>query len=188
MSPRASTCRGARREPDRHGRLLRPRGEREPDRRGAAPVPGGPGDRDQGRPRRTGPGEWPRDARPERLKEGCEGSLRRLRSSASTCTSCTRPTRRCRSRSRSARSRSCRTRARSATSASRTSRSSELERARALVDVVTVQNRYNLADRHSEDVLEVCDRDGHRVHPLVPAGHRRSGPAGRPARRARPRP
>jgi len=29
--------------------------------------------------RRTGPGEWPRDARPERLKEGCEGSLRRLR-------------------------------------------------------------------------------------------------------------
>src|SRR4051794_34245088 len=29
--------------------------------------------------RRTGPGEWPRDARPERLKECCEGSLRRLR-------------------------------------------------------------------------------------------------------------
>src|SRR5918999_2762731 len=29
--------------------------------------------------RRTGPGEWPRDARPERIKECCEGSLRRLR-------------------------------------------------------------------------------------------------------------
>src|SRR5215203_1325708 len=29
--------------------------------------------------RRTGPGEWPRDARPERLKECCEASLRRLR-------------------------------------------------------------------------------------------------------------
>ena len=29
--------------------------------------------------RRTGPNEWPRDARPERLKECCEGSLRRLR-------------------------------------------------------------------------------------------------------------
>ena len=28
--------------------------------------------------RRTGPGEWPRDARPERLKECCEASLRRL--------------------------------------------------------------------------------------------------------------
>ena len=29
--------------------------------------------------RRTGPGEWPRDARPEHLKECCEGSLRRLK-------------------------------------------------------------------------------------------------------------
>ena len=29
--------------------------------------------------RRTGPGQWPRDARPERLKECCEASLRRLR-------------------------------------------------------------------------------------------------------------
>src|ERR671915_1863920 len=29
--------------------------------------------------RRTGPGQWPRDGRPERLKECCEASLRRLR-------------------------------------------------------------------------------------------------------------
>src|SRR5919106_6271482 len=29
--------------------------------------------------RRTGPGQWPRDASPERLRECCEGSLRRLR-------------------------------------------------------------------------------------------------------------
>ena len=29
--------------------------------------------------RRTGPGQWPRDAHPDRLKECCEGSLRRLR-------------------------------------------------------------------------------------------------------------
>src|SRR5215211_5428806 len=28
---------------------------------------------------RTGPGQWPRDARPEHLREACEGSLRRLR-------------------------------------------------------------------------------------------------------------
>src|SRR3954452_11090260 len=28
---------------------------------------------------RTGPGQWPRDGRPEHLKEACEGSLRRLR-------------------------------------------------------------------------------------------------------------
>src|ERR687890_79191 len=29
--------------------------------------------------RRTGPGQWPRDARPERLKQCCEASLRRLK-------------------------------------------------------------------------------------------------------------
>src|SRR5436189_2693217 len=29
--------------------------------------------------RRTGPGEWPRDAAPERIRECCEGSLRRLK-------------------------------------------------------------------------------------------------------------
>src|SRR3954464_9025714 len=29
--------------------------------------------------RRTGPGEWPRDLRPERIKECCEASLRRLK-------------------------------------------------------------------------------------------------------------
>src|SRR5204863_5032687 len=28
---------------------------------------------------RTGPGRWPRDGRPEHLREACEGSLRRLR-------------------------------------------------------------------------------------------------------------
>src|ERR1051326_4339044 len=29
--------------------------------------------------RRTGPGKWPPDGRPEHLKEACEGSLRRLK-------------------------------------------------------------------------------------------------------------
>ena len=36
----------------------------------------------------------------------------------------------------------------------------ELARARAVTDIATVQNRYNLADRAAEDVLTVCDTDG----------------------------
>jgi pyridoxine 4-dehydrogenase len=35
----------------------------------------------------------------------------------------------------------------------------ELGRAREIVEIVSVQNRYNLADRASEDVLQACDRD-----------------------------
>ncbi len=34
----------------------------------------------------------------------------------------------------------------------------ELERAQQIVEVVSVQNRYNLTDRSSEEVLEVCER------------------------------
>ncbi len=35
----------------------------------------------------------------------------------------------------------------------------QLAKARALVKVVSVQNRYNVADRASDDVLAVCERD-----------------------------
>jgi pyridoxine 4-dehydrogenase len=44
----------------------------------------------------------------------------------------------------------------------------ELEQARSMIDVASVQNRYNLADRHSEDVLEVCERDGLGFIPWAP--------------------
>jgi pyridoxine 4-dehydrogenase len=36
----------------------------------------------------------------------------------------------------------------------------ELARARAVADIVSVQNRYNVADRESNDVLETCESEG----------------------------
>ena len=44
----------------------------------------------------------------------------------------------------------------------------ELEQARGLVDVVTVQNRFNLEDRHSEDVLDACEEAGIGFIPWFP--------------------
>jgi aryl-alcohol dehydrogenase-like predicted oxidoreductase len=44
----------------------------------------------------------------------------------------------------------------------------QLERARSIVDVVSVQNRYNVADRSSEEVLEGCERDGLAFLPWAP--------------------
>jgi aryl-alcohol dehydrogenase-like predicted oxidoreductase len=44
----------------------------------------------------------------------------------------------------------------------------QLARARELVTVVSVQNRYNLADRHSESVLEACERDRIAFVPWFP--------------------
>jgi pyridoxine 4-dehydrogenase len=46
----------------------------------------------------------------------------------------------------------------------------QLKRARALVEIVSVQNRYNLGDRASEDVLQVCERDGLGFLPWYPVG------------------
>jgi pyridoxine 4-dehydrogenase len=46
----------------------------------------------------------------------------------------------------------------------------ELGRARAIVPIVSVQNRYNVADRSSEPVLEVCEREGLLFIPWYPLG------------------
>jgi len=44
----------------------------------------------------------------------------------------------------------------------------ELERARRVVEVVAVQNRCNVVDRSSDDVLAVCERDGLAFIPWSP--------------------
>ncbi|MHB1536254.1 MAG: aldo/keto reductase [Acidimicrobiales bacterium] len=46
----------------------------------------------------------------------------------------------------------------------------ELEAARAVVTVATVQNRYNLSDRGSEALLEHCERTGIGFIPWFPIG------------------
>jgi aryl-alcohol dehydrogenase-like predicted oxidoreductase len=48
----------------------------------------------------------------------------------------------------------------------------EIEAAREVVDIASVQNRYNLADQSDADVLEYCEREGSRSfhgHPSTPA-------------------
>ena len=44
----------------------------------------------------------------------------------------------------------------------------ELSRARAIVAIVSVQNRYNVADRTSENVLALCEHEGIVVIPWAP--------------------
>ena len=46
----------------------------------------------------------------------------------------------------------------------------QLEQARKIVPIVSVQNRYNLEDRKSEDVLEACERLGIAFLPWYPLG------------------
>ncbi|MGH3786106.1 MAG: aldo/keto reductase [Pseudonocardiaceae bacterium] len=44
----------------------------------------------------------------------------------------------------------------------------ELARARAVADVVSVQNRYNLTDRGSDDLVDACEREGLGFLPWFP--------------------
>lgn len=46
----------------------------------------------------------------------------------------------------------------------------QLAQARRVATIVSVQNRYNLVDRYSEGVLDVCERDGIAFLPWFPLG------------------
>jgi pyridoxine 4-dehydrogenase len=107
--------------------------------------------------RRTGPGQWPRDARPERLKECCEGSLRRLRLERIDLYQLHSPDRAVPLEDSLGALKELQDEGKIRHIGVSNVSLDQLERSRELVDVVTVQNRYNLTDRHSEDVLDACE-------------------------------
>jgi pyridoxine 4-dehydrogenase len=46
----------------------------------------------------------------------------------------------------------------------------QIEKVRTMAEVVSVQNRYNVSDRRSEDVLDYCTREGIAFIPWFPIG------------------
>ncbi len=138
--------------------------------------------------RRTGPGEWPRDARPERLKECCEGSLRRLKVDRIDLYQLHSPDPKVPFEDSVGALKELQDEGKIRHIGVSNVSVEELETARELVDVVTVQNRFNLEDRHSEDVLDACEQAGIGFIPWFPLAVGEAGTAGRPARRGRPRP
>src|SRR6476620_4528967 len=108
--------------------------------------------------RRTGPGQWPRDARPERLKECCEGSLRRLKLDRIDLYQLHAPDPQVPYEESVGALKELQEEGKIRHIGISNVSVDELEQARGRVEVVTVQNRFNLEDRHSEDVLEACER------------------------------
>ena len=113
-------------------------------------------------------GVAPRRAAPSACKECCEGSLRRLKVDRIDLYQLHAPDPEVPFADSWGRSRSSRTRARSGTSACPNVSTGELAEAREIVEVVTVQNRFNLEDRDSEDVLDVCAEEGIGFIPWFP--------------------
>lgn len=118
--------------------------------------------------RRTGPGEWPRDARPERLRECCEASLRRLRLERIDLYQLHSPDRNVPLEDSVGALRELQAEGKIRHIGVSNVSVDQLERARAVAEVVTVQNRYSLVERDSEDVLEACERDRTGFIPWFP--------------------
>ena len=118
--------------------------------------------------RRTGPGEWPRDARPERLKECCEGSLRRLKVDRIDLYQLHSPDPAVPYEESVGALKELQDEGKIRHIGISNVSVEELQQARGLVEVVTVQNRFNLEDRHSEDVLDACEEAGIGFIPWFP--------------------
>jgi pyridoxine 4-dehydrogenase len=132
------------------------------------PYPGGLVIATKGGLTRSGPNQWERDGRPEHLREACEGSLRRLRveridvyqlhavdpevpleESVGTLSE-------------------LRDEGKVGHVGVSNFDTDQLARARKIVPIVSVQNRYSIGDRVAEPALEVCDRDGIAFIPWFP--------------------
>ena len=135
-----------------------------------APYPAGVVIATKGGLVRTGPGQWPIDARPDRLRECVEESLRRLKLECIDLYQLHRidpnmPV----EESLGALTDLQRAGKIRHIGVSQTS-VEEYERAKKSATIVSVQNLYNVTDRSAEDVLDACERDGIAFLPWFPLG------------------
>ncbi len=117
---------------------------------------------------RTGPGQWPRNGRPEHLKAACEGSLRDLRVDRIDLYQLHAPDENVPYAESVGALKELQDEGKIRHIGVSNVSVEQLAQARALVDVVTVQNRFNLTDRTDQDVLDVCERDGLGFFPWFP--------------------
>jgi pyridoxine 4-dehydrogenase len=108
---------------------------------------------------RSGPNQWHRNGRPEHLRRACEGSLLRLRLERIDLYQLHAVDPQVPLEDSLGALIELRDEGKIAHIGLSNVSREELARARELAPIVSVQNRYNLADRSSEDVLEECERE-----------------------------
>jgi aryl-alcohol dehydrogenase-like predicted oxidoreductase len=117
---------------------------------------------------RTGPGEWPRNGRPEHLRAACEGSLRDLRVERIDLYQLHAPDPDVPYAESVGTLKDLQDEGKIRHVGISNVTIEQLDEARSIVDVVSVQNRFNLSDRSSQEMLEVCERDGLGFFPWFP--------------------
>jgi pyridoxine 4-dehydrogenase len=126
---------------------------------------------------RPGPGRWEPDGRPEHLREACEGSLRRLRLDQIPLYQFHRPD----PRVPLADSLGALARLKDEGKIRHVGVSNvsaaQLRAAQQVTPVVSVQNRYNAADRKSEQLVDVCELEQIAFLPWAPIQQADGNPA-----------
>ncbi len=117
---------------------------------------------------RSGPGQWDPDGRPDRLLEACEGSLKRLRLETIDLYQLHTIDPDVPLEDSVGAIKDLQDEGKIRYIGVSNVSEEELDIAMEIVDVVSVQNRYNLADRDSEDILDRCEALGIGFIPWFP--------------------
>jgi len=119
---------------------------------------------------RPGPGEWVPDGRPQHLKEAVDGSLKRLRLDRIDLYQLHRIDPKVPLEESIGALKEMKDAGKIRHIGLSNVDVEEIERARKIVPIVSVQNRYNVEDRKSENVLRYCEKQGLGFLPWFPVG------------------
>ncbi|HEX2778363.1 MAG TPA: aldo/keto reductase [Gemmatimonadaceae bacterium] len=132
---------------------------------------------------RPGPDQWESNGRPEHLRKACEGSLKRLRLERIDLYQLHRIDPEVPAEDQLGTMRDLMQEGKIRHVGLSEVSVAEISRARGIVPIVTVQNRYNLVDRQSEDVLDHCEKQGIGFIPWFPLATGKLADAGGPLAR-----
>jgi aryl-alcohol dehydrogenase-like predicted oxidoreductase len=132
---------------------------------------------------RPGPGQWTPNGHPKHLRQACEGSLSRLRLDAIPLYQFHRPDPKIPIEESIGALVELKEEGKIRHIGVSNFNEHELREAQALTPVVSIQNRFNLTDRHSEDLVDLCDQEDLVFLPWGPLADAETGPAADIARR-----
>jgi len=117
---------------------------------------------------RTGPNQWPPDGRPQHLREALEGSMKRLCLERIDLYQFHRPDPKVPYEDSIGELKQLQAQGKIRHIGVSNVTPQQLAQAQKIVSVVSVQNRYNLGDRASEGVIDICTREGLAFLPWAP--------------------
>jgi pyridoxine 4-dehydrogenase len=117
---------------------------------------------------RTGPGRWPANGRPEHLKQACDGSLRRLRVEEIALYQFHRPDPAIPFEDSVGALVELKEQGKIRHIGLSNVNEEQLRRAQQLTPIVSIQNRYNVTDRGSESLVDLCEQEQLTFLPWAP--------------------